>query len=120
MLAATLLAELETAVLATAHRTILSVDDYLAMACTDALALEVDRARVDSYLAGEPAVPHERAREWLMDLAQIHHSGYSCQRCQRAFLQYRNASEPPAKMERPQHLLSCQNPSRAVETGREI
>ncbi len=62
-------AELETAVLAAAHRTGLSIDDYLAMACTDALALEVDRARVDSYLAGEPAVPHEHARAWLMDLA---------------------------------------------------
>jgi hypothetical protein len=39
------------------------------MACADALALEVDRSRVDSFLAGVPAVPHERAREWLMDLA---------------------------------------------------
>ena len=69
MLTVALPAELETAVLAAAHRTGLSVDDYLAMACSDALALEVDRARVDSYLAGEPAVPHERARAWLMDLA---------------------------------------------------
>ncbi|MEN9864769.1 MAG: hypothetical protein RL748_359 [Pseudomonadota bacterium] len=61
--------ELEIAVKAAAHRTGLSVDDYLAMACADALALEVDRSRVDSFLAGVPAVPHERAREWLMDLA---------------------------------------------------
>jgi hypothetical protein len=69
MLTVVLPAELETAVTAAAHRTGLTVDDYLAMACSDALALEVDRARVDSYLAGEPAVSHERARAWLMDLA---------------------------------------------------
>ncbi len=32
-------------------------------------ALEIDRARVDSWLAGVPAVSHDRAREWLLDLA---------------------------------------------------
>ncbi len=69
MLTVVLPAELETAVTAAAHRTGLTIDDYLAMACSNALALEVDRARLDSFLAGEPAVSHERARAWLMDLA---------------------------------------------------
>lgn len=69
MLTVALPVELETAILAAAHRTGLSIDDYLAIACTDALALEVDRSRVDSFLAGEPAVSHERARVWLSDLA---------------------------------------------------
>jgi hypothetical protein len=60
---------LETAVTAAAHRTGLSVDDYLAAVCADALSLEIDRARVDSYLAGTAAVAHERANAWLDDLA---------------------------------------------------
>ncbi len=72
MLTVVLPAELETAVTAAAHRTGLTIDDYLAMACSNALALEVDRARVDSFLAGEPAVSHECARAWLMDLAAGH------------------------------------------------
>jgi hypothetical protein len=60
---------LETAVTAAAHRTGLSIDDYLAAVFADALSLEIDRARVDSYLAGTPAVSHDRARSWLTDLA---------------------------------------------------
>lgn len=60
---------LETAVTAAAHRTGLSINDYLASVCADALSLEIDRARVDSYLAGTPAVSHDRARSWLTDLA---------------------------------------------------
>jgi len=61
---------LETAVAAAAHRTGLSIDDYLAAVCADALSLEIDRARLDSFLAGTPAISHERARSWLADLAQ--------------------------------------------------
>lgn len=60
---------LETAVTAAAHRNGLSLDDYFAAVCSDALSLEVDRARVDSWLSGVSAVPHERARSWLQDLA---------------------------------------------------
>ena len=61
---------LETAVTAAAHRTGLSIDDYLAAVCADALSLEIDRARVDSYLAGTPTISHDRARSWLTDLAE--------------------------------------------------
>lgn len=60
---------LETAVTSAAHRVGLSIDDYLAAVCADALSLEIDRARVDSYLACTPAVSHDRARSWLTDLA---------------------------------------------------
>jgi len=61
---------LETAVIAAAHRAGQSVDDYLAIVCTDSLSLEVDRARLDSYLTGIPGVAHENARTWLSDLAK--------------------------------------------------
>jgi hypothetical protein len=61
---------LEQAVTAAAHRTGLSINDYLTAVCADVLSLEIDRARVDSYLAGTPAIPHERASAWLADLAQ--------------------------------------------------
>ena len=61
---------LESAVTAAAHRSGLTVDDYLAAVCADALSLEIDRARVDSYLNGTPAVSHEHARAWLSDLAK--------------------------------------------------
>jgi len=61
---------LETAVTAAAHRSGLSIDDYLASVCADALSLEIDRARVDSFLAGTPAISHDRARSWLADLAE--------------------------------------------------
>lgn len=60
---------LEAAVTAAAHRSGMSVDDYLAAVCADALLLEIDRARVDSYLAGATMVSHERANSWLTDLA---------------------------------------------------
>lgn len=61
--------ELESAVAAAARRTGLSIDDYLTSVCADALSLEIDRARVDSYLAGTEAISHERANAWLSDLA---------------------------------------------------
>ena len=60
---------LESAVIKAAHRSGLSVDDYVAVVCADALSLEIDRARLDSYLAGTPAVSHENARAWLKDMA---------------------------------------------------
>jgi hypothetical protein len=69
MLTVVLPEALETAVTAAAHRTGLSIDDYLAAVCADALSLEIDRSRVDSYLSGTPAVSHDRARAWLTDLA---------------------------------------------------
>jgi len=69
MLTVSLPEELETAVLTAAHRSGQSVDEYLALACADALSLEVDRARLDSYLSGVPVVTHERARDWLTGLA---------------------------------------------------
>lgn len=59
----------ETAVIAAAQRAGLTVDDYLAAVCADALSLEIDRARLDAYLEGTPGVPHERARAWLTDLS---------------------------------------------------
>lgn len=61
---------LERAVITAAHRAGQSVDDYLAIACADALSLDIDRARVDSYLAGIPGVSHERASAWLHNLAE--------------------------------------------------
>ena len=61
---------LETAVIAAAHRDGQSVDNYLAIVCADALSLDIDRARLDSYLAGIPGVPHECASAWLNDLAE--------------------------------------------------
>lgn len=60
---------LETAVTAAARRTGLSISDYLTVVCADALSLEVDRARVDSYLSGTLAISHDRALSWLTDLA---------------------------------------------------
>jgi hypothetical protein len=69
MLSITLPDELETAVTSAADRTGLTVNDYLASVCADALSLENDRARVDSHLTGTAAVSHGRANEWLSDLA---------------------------------------------------
>jgi len=63
---------LESAVVAAAKRLGLSLDDYLAAVCADALSLEIDRARVDSYLAGTAPVSHKDARAWLADLAEGH------------------------------------------------
>jgi hypothetical protein len=60
----------ESAVIAAARRAGQSVDDYLTALCADALSLEVDRARLDGYLAGVPSVSHDRARAWLSELAR--------------------------------------------------
>ena len=68
MLTVSLTAPLEAAVIAAAHRAGMTVEDYLAAVCTDALSLEIDRARLDSYLAGTPAVSNEKAQAWLADL----------------------------------------------------
>jgi hypothetical protein len=65
---------LEAAIVAAARRAGQSVDDYLAAVCADALSLEIDRARLDSYLAGTKAISHEDARGWLADLAAGHRS----------------------------------------------
>lgn len=78
MLTVVLPEALETAVLAAARRSGLSVDDYLAAVCTDALSLEIDRARLDSYLAGAPGVTHDAARAWLADLASGHRTECPC------------------------------------------
>ncbi len=69
MITVSLSAELEAAVLSAAGRKGLSVDDYLAAVCAEALSLELDRSRVQSYLAGTPGVSQERAEAWLSDLA---------------------------------------------------
>jgi len=69
MLTVALPDSLEVAIIAAARRSGQSVDEYLTVVCAEALSLEIDRARVDSYLAGTPAVSHQRARAWLEDLA---------------------------------------------------
>lgn len=69
MLTVSLNDKLESAVIAAAQRAGMTLDDYLAAVCADALSLEIDRARLDSYLAGTPAVSHEAAQAWLSDLA---------------------------------------------------
>ena len=69
MLSVALPDALETAVLVAARRSGQSVDEYLAAVCAEALSLEIDRARLDSYFAGAPGVSHETARAWLADLA---------------------------------------------------
>jgi hypothetical protein len=63
---------LETAVLDAAKRSGLPVNDYLAALCADALSLEIDRARLDSYLAGTLPIGHEDARAWLAELEAGH------------------------------------------------
>jgi hypothetical protein len=62
--------ELEAAVVTAARRSGQTVDEYVALVCADALSLEIDRARLDSFLSGTPAVEHERARAWLDDLVE--------------------------------------------------
>lgn len=69
MLTVALPEALEAAVIAAARRSGQTLDDYLTAVCADALSLEIDRARVDSYLAGTKAVSHDEARAWLNDLA---------------------------------------------------
>jgi hypothetical protein len=61
--------ELEAAVIEAVSCKGLSVDDYLAAICKEALSLEVDRQRLQSYLDGAPGVSQERADAWLSDLA---------------------------------------------------
>ena len=69
MLTVALPDELEAAVVTAAHRSGQSVDEYVAGVFADALSLEIDRSRLDSFLSGTPGVAHERARAWLSDLA---------------------------------------------------
>ncbi|WP_226377224.1 MULTISPECIES: hypothetical protein [Burkholderia] len=69
MLTVALPVELEAAIVTAAHRSGQSVDEYVATVCADALSLEMDRARLDSYLSGTPAVQHDRVRAWLTELA---------------------------------------------------
>jgi hypothetical protein len=69
MLTIVLPEQLENAITAAAQRSGLSINEYMTAVCTDALSLEIDRARVDSYLEGTPAISHERAMAWLTDLA---------------------------------------------------
>lgn len=60
---------LETALLARANRHGLSIDDYLATICADALSLEIDRERVASFRSGTQGIPNGAVCEWLADLA---------------------------------------------------
>ncbi|TAL93883.1 MAG: hypothetical protein EPN73_20370 [Paraburkholderia sp.] len=69
MLTVSLPNELESAVLTAARRSGQSVDEYVAAVFSDALSLEIDRSRLDSFLSGTPGVSQERARAWLSDLA---------------------------------------------------
>jgi len=64
--------DLEAAVIEAARRHGHSVDSYLASICADALALEVDRARVAAFHAGTRAIDHTAACAWLADLAAGH------------------------------------------------
>lgn len=59
----------EAAVVAAARRSGQSVDEYVAAVFADALSLEIDRSRLDSFLSGASSVAHKRARVWLSDLA---------------------------------------------------
>ncbi len=69
MLTITLPEELESAVIDAARRSGLSVNDYVSAVFADALSLEIDRARLDSYLSGTQGVSHKRAQAWLENLA---------------------------------------------------
>jgi len=69
MLTVALPDDLEAAVVTAAHRSGQSLEEYVASVFADALSLEVDRSRVDSYLSGVAGVAHERVRGWLDDLA---------------------------------------------------
>ncbi|SDG93245.1 MULTISPECIES: hypothetical protein [unclassified Duganella] len=69
MLTVTLPDELEAEMLAAASRKGLSVEEYLAVICKEALSLEVDRERLQSYQSGRPGVSQDRADAWLSDLA---------------------------------------------------
>ena len=69
MITVTLSAELEAALIQTASRKGLSLDDYLAEVCKEALSLEIDRQRLQSYRDGTAGISKERADAWLSDLA---------------------------------------------------
>lgn len=70
MITLTLSDELEAAVIEAAGRKGLSVDDFIAAVCKDALSLEVDRQRLQAYRdGGVQGVSRERADAWLSDLA---------------------------------------------------
>ena len=70
MITLTLSDELEAAVIEAAGRKGLSVDDFIAAVCKDALSLEVDRQRLQAYRdGGVQGVSQERADAWLSDLA---------------------------------------------------
>lgn len=70
MITLTLSDELEAALIEAAGRKGLSVDDFIAALCRDALSLEVDRQRLQAYRDGDvTGVSKERADAWLSDLA---------------------------------------------------
>ncbi len=69
MLTVNLPEALEAAITSAAERAGLSIDDYLTAVCADALSLQIDRSRLNSYLSGTRGVPHETANAWLEDLA---------------------------------------------------
>ncbi len=69
MLTVNLPEALESAVASAAERAGLTLDAYLTSVCADALSLEIDRSRVDSYLTGTQGVPHATAQLWLDELA---------------------------------------------------
>ncbi len=70
MITLTLSDELEAALIEAAGRKGLSVDDFIAAVCRDALSLEVDRQRLQAYRDGDvKGVSKERADAWLSDLA---------------------------------------------------
>lgn len=70
MITLTLSDELEAALIEAASRKGLSVDDFIAAVCKDALSLEVDRQRLQAYRDSDvTGVSKERADAWLSDLA---------------------------------------------------
>jgi hypothetical protein len=70
MITLTLSDELEAAVIEAARRKGLSLDDFVAVACEEALSLEIDRQRLQAYRDGDvEGVSQERADAWLSDLA---------------------------------------------------
>ena len=70
MITLTMSDELEAAVIEADGRRGLSVEDFIAAVCKDALSLEVDRQRLQVYRDGAvTGVSQERADTWLSDLA---------------------------------------------------
>lgn len=60
---------LESAVASAAERAGLTIDAYLTSVCADALSLEIDRSRVNSYLTDAQGVSHATAKTWFDELA---------------------------------------------------